>query len=143
MSKRYGELADALDELALHYRLDGRGSLARDYQLAASALRKAEQIPPDPSHLDGVSRRTRDSIAEWRAFGAIEELTLLREENPYLSDLTEIASIGPKRAKQINEETGAETIEDIKELRDEERLEEISGIGSKTATTIRRSIAQQ
>lgn len=142
MAKRYAELADALDELSLHYRLDGRGRLARDYQLAASELRTAEHIPPNPAELDNVSRRVRDSVAEWRAFGEIDELTEFREKRPYLSNLTRISKVGPKTAKTINEETGATDIEDIRGLADNGELENISGIGPKTATTIRRSIAQ-
>lgn len=142
MPKRYEELADALDEMALHYRLDERGRLARDYQLAASELRTAEHIPPDPAELDGVSRRVRDSIAEWRAFGQIEKLQEFRENREYLSNLTRIAKIGPKRARTIHQETGATDISDVRELAEDGELEDISGIGAKTSTTIRRSIAQ-
>lgn len=143
LAKRYAELADALERLSTHYRLDNRGALARDHQLTASELRTAEHIPPDPSDLDGVATTTRDSIAEWRAFGRIEELENLEEKRPYLNDLTEIAKVGPVTAQQLHKDKGAETIEDIKELNDQDELEEVSGIGPKTATTIRRSIAQK
>lgn len=142
MAKRYEQLANALNELALHYRLDERGRLARDYQLAARELRTAEHIPPDPAEIDGVSKRVRDSIAEWRAFEEINKLQEFREKRGYLSNLTEIAKIGPKRARTIHQETGATDVEDIREIADADNLEDISGIGPKTATTIRRSIAQ-
>jgi DNA polymerase/3'-5' exonuclease PolX len=139
---RFDDLADALDEIALHYRVENRDHIARQYQLASSALRQADFIPPDPSQLDDVGEAIRDDIAEWRAFGEITRLTEMQEDRPYLSELTQIAKIGPKTAQTINQETGASSIEDIRELADEEKLEEISGIGPKTATTIRRSIAQ-
>lgn len=142
MAKRYGDLADALDELALHYRLDGYGKKAHSYQIAASALRTADFIPPDPSDSEGISIRVRDHIAEWRAFGEIEELSEYREQRPYLAELTRIAKIGPKRAKAIHDETGASSIEDIRKIEEEGGLEDVPGIGPKTATTIRRSIAQ-
>lgn len=142
MAKRYGDLADALDELSLHYRLDDNGKKAHAYQIAASHLRTADFIPPDPANSEGISVRVRDDIAEWRAFGKIEELNEYREQRPYLAELTRIAKIGPKRAKAIHDETGAADIEDIRELVSDERLEQVSGIGPKTATTIRRSIAQ-
>lgn len=142
MSKRYGELADALDELALHHRLDGRDRLARDYQLAASSLRTAEIIPPDPAELSDVSARTRDSIAEWRAFGRIEELQTLRDKRPYLKELTSVKSLGPKTAKSIHEELGVETLSELETHLEDGTITEVHGIGSKTATTFRRSVAQ-
>lgn len=142
MAKRYAELAEQLDELALHFRLDGDERVARDCQLAASEIKQAEFLPPDPSELDAVSYRVRDYIAEYRGYGEIPILIEMREKHPYLSELTRISKIGPKTAQTIHEETGASNISDIRELDENGELEDISGIGPKTATTIRRSIAQ-
>jgi len=100
-------------------------------------------MPPDPSQLDQVGVRVRDHIAEWMAFEEIDELQEYRDKRPYMSSLTEIAKVGPKTAKSMHDEFGAETIEDVKSLDDEDKLEEVSGIGPATATTIRRSIAQK
>lgn len=142
MAKRYAELADALDEMADHLRVTERGSLARDYEIAASGLRTAEYIPMNPSELDCISDTVRDAVAEWRGYGEIDELKGFREKRPYMSNLTRIASVGPKTAQTINKETGAKSIEDVRQLRDDGKLEDISGVGPKTATTIKRSIAQ-
>lgn len=142
MAKRYEELGEQLDELALHFKLDGQGRTARDCQLAAAQVKQVEFIPPDPSELDDVSRRVRDYIAEYRGYGEIPILVEMREKHPYLKDLTRVAKIGPKTAKTINQETGASNVEDIRQLADSGELEDVSGIGPKTATTIRRSIAQ-
>jgi DNA polymerase/3'-5' exonuclease PolX len=142
LAKRYGELADALDEIATHLRVTGDGRIARDYEIAASELRTMEEIPMDPSEADGISENVRDSIGEWRAYGEIDKLQEFREKRPHVSNLTKIKSIGPKRAQKIHEETGASDIEDIRELDENGELEDVSGIGTKTATTIRRSIAQ-
>lgn len=139
---RFDDLADALDEISLHYRLEGQEHVAHQYQKASSSLRKAEFLPPDPSQLDNVGDAVRDDIAEWRAFGEIGRLSALREERPYLAELTQISKVGPKTAKTLYEETGAETIDDIRALAKNEKLRSVSGIGPKTATTIRRSIAQ-
>jgi len=142
MAKRYGELADALDELSTHLRLEEDEREAYLYQRAASTLRTEESIPVDPSDIDGVDKSARDEIAEWRSIGEITRLEKLREQRPWLSELTRIAKVGPKTAQTIHEETGASDIEDIRELADDNELKNITGIGSKTATTIRRSIAQ-
>lgn len=142
MAKRYSDLADALDELSLHLRAEGSGRASRDHQLAASHIRTAEDMPPDPSEMSDVSVRTRDSIAEWRAYGEIDKLEELREKRPYLSSLCQIAKVGPSTAENMYSEFGAETVEDVKQLDEDGKLEDVTGIGPKTATTIRRSIAQ-
>jgi len=142
LPKRYEDLANALDEIALHLRVIGEGSTARDYEIAASGLRTAESIPMNPAELDYIDESVRDSVAEWRSYGEIDKLQEFREKRPWLSSLTTIAGIGPKRAQTIHEETGAANIKDIRQLRENGELEDISGIGPKTATTIRRSIAQ-
>jgi DNA polymerase IV (family X) len=142
LAKRYAELADALDEMADHFSVSGDNYLARDYQVAASGLRTAEELPMNPAELDYISEDVRDSIADWRAYGEIDKLQAFREKRPYMSSLTRIASVGPVTAKRLHQETGATNISDIRQLDDNDRLEEVSGIGPKTATTIRRSIAQ-
>jgi DNA polymerase/3'-5' exonuclease PolX len=142
LAKRYADLADAIEELSLHLRAADRGRLARDHQLAASALRQAEHLPPDPSEMDEVSVRVRDSVAEWRAYGEIDKLTELREKRPYLSSLCQIAKVGPSTAENMYEEFGVTTIDEVRELDEEGKLEDVTGVGPKTATTIRRSIAQ-
>lgn len=143
MAKRYDDLANALEQLSVHCKFENDGSLAREYQLASSELRTAEHIPPDPSELDNITIRVRDAIAEWRAFGKIEELERFEKERPYMTNLTEIAKVGPTTAHSLNEEAGAVTIDDVKKLDKRGKLEDVSGIGPKTATTIRRSIAQK
>lgn len=142
MARRYDELAEQLDELSLHFRLKERGRLARDCQLAASEIKQIDFLPPNPSELDSVSREVRDFVADFRAYGEIPKLVEMRKEHPYLSELTRISKVGPATAKQLHKETGVSTIEDVRELDNAGQLEEVSGIGPKTATTIRRSIAQ-
>jgi len=142
LAKRYADLADALDEMADHLRVTERGSLARDYEIAASGLRTVESIPMNPAELECVSNEVRDAVAEWRAYGKIETLNKFRKERPYLKKLTRVKSIGPNRAEKIHKETGAKTLDDLEELLESGEIEEVHGIGSKTATTFRRSIAQ-
>lgn len=142
LAKRYEELSDALETLALHFRFEDRGRLARACQLASSELRTAEHIPVDPSNMDDVSVRIRDYIAEWRAFGEIPKLTEFEDKRPYLSNLCQVAKVGPTTAENLHVEKDISTVDDIRELDESGELEDVTGIGPKTATTIRRSIAQ-
>lgn len=142
MARRYDELADDLMELSLHLQAEGSGRASRDCQKAASEIRQAEFIPPDPSEMRDVSTAVRDYVAEWRAFQSIDELERLREKRPYLAELANIAKVGPTTAERLHEEMGVSTIDDVRELDEDGDLEKVTGIGPKTATTIRRSIAQ-
>lgn len=139
---RFERLADELDELALHYRAEGHGKIAHQYTKASEAVREASFLPPDPSNLHGIGQSIRDDIAEYRAYGEISRLEVLREKRPYLSELCQISKVGPKTAQRLYDEKDAETVSDVRDLIEREELEDVTGIGPKTATTIRRSIAQ-
>lgn len=139
---RFEKLADALDELALHYKLEGRDHIALQYTKASSELRKADFLPADPAQIPHVGDAIRDDIAEYRARGEIPRLEDLREKRPYLSPLCEVKSIGPSRAKTLYEEMGVESVADLAQLIKDEKLEDTPGIGPKTARSIKRSVAQ-
>ena len=140
--RRFDDLADDLDEITLHLRLEGNDWQANQYRKASSALRTAPFIPPDPSELNDIGETIRDDIAEYRAFGEIERLEDMRDKRPYLAPLTRVAGLGPKTAETLYEEKGIETIDDLIEILDDESIEEVSGIGPKTATKFRRSSKQ-
>lgn len=133
---RFRNLVDALDEIALHYRLDDKAFIARQYEQAAETIMGADMLPPDPSDLDGIGDAIRDDIAEWRAFGKIPRLESMRNTRPYLADLCRLDGVGPKTAEKLNHELGVETVEDVAHRED---LILVSGIGEKTAKDIRNS----
>jgi DNA polymerase (family 10) len=140
MGNRFKDLADALDEISLHYDLQDMSHVSRQYQKASRELRKADFIPPDPSEIDHIGDAVRDDIAEWRAFGEISRLESMRAERPYLSNLTKIEKVGPTTAQSIYNEKGAVSVEDVRELAENDELEDVSGIGPKTATVIEEDI---
>jgi DNA polymerase/3'-5' exonuclease PolX len=141
MASRFDGLLDALDELALHYRVMGKKHVARQYENAAESIMSEQFIPPDPARLDGIGESMREEIAEWRAFGRIERLERFREQRPYLTELCEVKSIGPSTAESLYDETGVETIEELTSLSNEE-LQSVTGIGPKTARSIQQSTRQ-
>lgn len=138
----FDELADDLDEIALHLKLEGNSYQANQYRKASDSLRRADFLPPDPSQLDDIGEAIRDDIAEWRAFGEIDRLTRMREKRPWLAPLTRVAGLGPKTAQSLNEEKDITTIDELIEILDDGTIEEVSGIGPKTATKFRRSAKQ-
>jgi len=141
--KRFDELADMLDEIGLHYRAIGHEQKGYQYTKASKSVRKADFIPPDPSEIDNVGDAIRDDIAQWRMRGEIDRLEDFREDRPYLSNLCKLREVGPSTAENIYREKNVETIDGVKDLIDDGKLTEISGIGSKTAATIKRSVSNQ
>lgn len=140
--RRFDDLADDLDEITLHLRLEGNDWQANQYRKASSALRQAEFLPPDPSTLDDIGETIRDDIAEYRAFGRIERLEEMREKRPYLAPLTRVAGLGPQTAQTLYEERNISTIDELIAILDDGSIEDVSGIGPKTATKFRRSAKQ-
>lgn len=137
--KRFHDLADALDEIALHLRLEGNTYQANQYRKASESLRKAEFLPSDPSDIPNIGPSIRDDIAEYRAFGEIERLEDMREKRPYLSNLVEVDNVGPKRAQALHKGADISTVDDIIEVCDNGDLTTVSGIGEATSEKICRS----
>lgn len=142
MAKRYDDLSDALEELSVHAKADEDEYAARSYQIAASGLRTVESIPPNPCDLDCVDETARDAVAEWRGYGEIDKLQELQDKRPYLSELTRVKLLGPETAKRLHEQHDVHGLDDLKEMLESGEIEDVHGIGSSTATTFRRSIAQ-
>lgn len=134
------DLSEALDEIAAHLEVSDEHYKAPAYRRAADVVRTADAIPPDPKQMHGIGDSIRDKIIEFRATGSIDELDELRDRYPYVTRLTKIDGIGPKTAKQLYEDFGAETIRDVSEMCETGEIKTVSGIGDATAETIKESV---
>jgi len=122
-----------LEEYEKYLRVDGRSGKAQAVARAAQSIREAESIPPDPTGLNGVGPSLREVISEYQIRERNSELERLKRDYPYLDNLTAVRGIGPEMAKRIHEELG---VEEVSELIDAD-LEDVHGIGDKTANQIR------
>ena len=128
------EISKALDEYAKYLEADGRPGYSATVGNASENIRQAENVPPNPADIDGIGPTIRDIIVQLEITGEIEECEKLKEEHPYLEELSEVRGVGPNRARAIYDEFGITTVEELLDV----DLREVSGIGEKTEQKLRR-----
>ena len=141
---RNSEIADAFDELASLYELDGaivHRVLA--YRNAAGAIReagvsvaelaregRAEQIP-------GVGRTIAEKIIALLDGGSIPSADRLKERiPPGLVEVTRIPGLGPKRARKLYDELGVDSLDALRRAAEEGRISAVRGFGDKAEENV-------
>ncbi|MBN2027473.1 MAG: DNA polymerase/3'-5' exonuclease PolX [Actinobacteria bacterium] len=85
----------------------------------------------------GIGEGIAKKILEFREKGSISKLEELKEEVPLeLISLLKVPNLGPKRAKQVYDELGIRTIEELQEAAEENRLAGLPGLGPKAEQNI-------
>ncbi len=91
--------------------------------------------------IKGVGGSTADKILEFVVSGKIGKLETLREKYPpSFVELTKIPGLGPKTLKTIRSELGVESLDDLKEAIDNERLRDLPGLGRISEDKIKKAI---
>jgi DNA polymerase (family 10) len=142
------EIADALDELADLYELDG----AVVYRVVAyrQAARTVRESPRSVEQLVGEGRATElrgvgDTLATKLAAlietGEIPQARKLKEKFPgELVRFLEIPGLGPKTARRIHDELGVVMLEELLEATRNERVRGLAGLGPKAEANIRGAV---
>jgi DNA polymerase (family 10) len=143
------EIAQAFDELGTLYELDGvvvYRVLA--YRNAAKAIRdsgvsvaelarqgRAEELP-------GIGKTIAEKIDALLAEGEIPAAVKLKQKIPAgLIAVTRIPGLGPKRARQLNEQLGIESIDDLRAAAEAEQIRTVQGFGAKAEEKILAALA--
>jgi DNA polymerase (family X) len=144
------EIAQAFDELATLYELDGAVVYrVLAYRNAAKAIRdsgvsvaelarqgRAEELP-------GIGKTIAEKISVLLLDGEIPAAVKLKERiPPGLIEVTRIPGLGPKRAKLLHEHLGIETIEQLREAAEQERLRAVPGFGAKAEENVLAALAE-
>jgi DNA polymerase (family 10) len=96
----------------------------------------------NPPKVPGVGQAISDKIAELVTTGRMRFYDKLREEiPPSLVGLLQIPGLGPKTVKQIYEELGIETLEDLRQAAEAGTLKSLKGLSAKTESLILSGIA--
>jgi DNA polymerase (family 10) len=132
-------IADAFDELADLYELDGaviHRVLA--YRTAAKNVRSATvsvaQLAREGrvTSLPGVGRTLEEKILAMVETGTIPALTKLRDRiPPGLAAMTRLPGVGPKRVRALYDQLGIDSLETLRAAAESGRLRDAKGFGEK------------
>ena len=136
---RNGEIAEAFEELASLYELDGAVVYrVVAYRNAAKAIREAgvsvEELAKQGRavELAGVGKTIAEKIDALLETGSIPSADKLKQRIPSgLVEITRIPGLGPKRAKLLHDELGIESLEQLREAADAGQLKDVKGFGKK------------
>ena len=141
---RNSEIADAFDELASLYELDGAVVYrVLAYRNAAKAIREAGVSVAElarqgrADELAGVGKTLADKLDVLLETGSIPALEKLRRRiPPGLVEVTRIPGLGPKRARLLHEHLGVSSLDDLRRAAEEGRLKDVPGFGAKAEENV-------
>src|SRR3954464_7377728 len=141
---RNAEIADAFEELASLYELDGAVVYrVVAYRNAAKAIREAgvsvEELAKQnrATELAGVGKTIADKIDALLETGSIPSADKLKQRiPPGLVEITRIPGLGPKRAKLLHDELGVSSIEELRTAAEQGRLKDVKGFGGKAEENV-------
>jgi DNA polymerase (family 10) len=146
---RNGEIAEAFEELASLYELDGAVVYrVVAYRNAAKAIResgvsvaemarqgRAEELP-------GVGKTIAEKIGALLESGSIPAADKLKERIPHgLTQLTRIPGLGPKRARLLYEHLGVGSLSDLRRAAEQGLLKDVPGFGTKAEANVSAALA--
>jgi DNA polymerase (family 10) len=146
---RNGEIADAFEELASLYELDGAVVYrVGAYRNAAKAIREAGVSVADLARegrveeLAGVGRTIAEKIDDLLDSGSIPAADKLKARIPSgLVAITRIPGLGPKRARLLYDELGISSLDELREAAEQGRLKDVPGFGAKAEENVKAALA--
>ena len=141
---RNTEIAEAFDELAALYELDGAVVYrVLAYRNAAKAIREAGVSVADlhrqgrAEELAGVGKTIDEKIGALLETGSIPSADKLKKKIPTgLVEVTRIPGLGPKRARLLHQELGVSSLDDLRTAAESGRLKDVQGFGKKAEENV-------
>src|SRR5262245_21792335 len=146
---RNGEIAEAFEELASLYELDGAVVYrVVAYRNAAKAIREAGVSVAELSRqgrveeLSGVGKTIAEKIDALLETGEIPSAQKLKAKIPAgLIEVTRIPGLGPKRARLLHEQLGVESIDNLRKAAEDGRIKDVPGFGEKAEENVLAALA--
>ena len=146
---RNGEIAEAFEELASLYELDGAVVYrVVAYRNAAKAIREAgvsvEELAKQgrAAELAGVGKTIAEKIDALLETGSIPSADKLKQRIPAgLVEVTRIPGLGPKRAKLLHDQVGVNSIDDLRRAAESGQLKDVKGFGTKAEENVLAALA--
>jgi DNA polymerase (family 10) len=146
---RNGEIAEAFEELASLYELDGAVVYrVGAYRNAAKAIREAgvsvEEMAKQGRvvELAGVGKTIAEKIDALLETGSIPAAEKLKARIPSgLIAVTRIPGLGPKRARLLYDQLGVESLDDLRKAAEAGTLKDVPGFGAKAEENVKEALA--
>src|ERR687896_182777 len=146
---RNAEIAEAFEELASLYELDGAVVYrVGAYRNAAKAIREAGVSVAEMARagrvaeLPGVGKTIAEKIDALLETGTIPSADKLKARIPSgLIAVTRIPGLGPKRARLLYERLGVSSLDDLRTTAEQGRLKDVPGFGAKAEENVMAALA--
>jgi DNA polymerase (family 10) len=141
---RNGEIAEAFEELASLYELDGAVVYrVLAYRNAAKAIREAGVSVAELARegrveeLSGIGKTIAEKIGVLLETGSIPAAEKLKQRIPTgLVEVTRIPGLGPKRARMLHEQLGIESLDDLRHAAEQGAIKDVLGFGPKAEENV-------
>ena len=140
------EIADAFDEMAELLEFHGENPFRiRAYRNGARAIReldeRVESILADPARdladVPGIGKTLLDKTQTLVSTGELPQLVKLRTNTPeVLMQMARIPGLGAKKAAKLQQELNLQTLDDLREACQANRVGKLKGFGAKTQQAI-------
>ncbi|HEX7950569.1 MAG TPA: helix-hairpin-helix domain-containing protein [Candidatus Limnocylindrales bacterium] len=139
-----GDLARIFHEIGDMLELKGElGFKVIAYHRAADAIGRSPvdlvsaYRAGDPPRIPGVGKAISDKLAELAATGRLAFYDRLRTEvPPRLVELLQISGLGPKSVRQLHQELGIESLDDLRAAAEGGRLRTVRGMSARTEALV-------
>jgi DNA polymerase (family X) len=146
---RNGEIAEAFEELASLYELDGAVVYrVVAYRNAAKAIRDSGVSVEEMARqgrveeLAGVGKTIAEKIDALLETGSIPSADKLKAKIPAgLVEITRIPGLGPKRAKLLHDNLGVSSLDDLRKAAEDGSLKDVPGFGKKAEENVLATLA--
>ena len=146
---RNGEIAEAFEELATLYELDGAVVYrVVAYRNAAKAIRDSGVSVEEMARqgkveeLSGVGKTIAEKIDALLETGSIPSADKLKAKIPAgLVEITRIPGLGPKRVKLLHDHLGVSSLDDLRKAAEDGSLKDVPGFGKKAEENVLATLA--
>jgi DNA polymerase (family 10) len=146
---RNGEIAEAFEELATLYELDGAVVYrVVAYRNAAKAIRDSGVSVEEMARqgkveeLSGVGKTIAEKIDALLETGSIPSADKLKAKIPAgLVEITRIPGLGPKRVKLLHDHLGVSSLDDLRKAAEDGSLRDVPGFGKKAEENVLATLA--
>lgn len=140
----FNKVADLLEiEGANQFRVRAYRNAARTVDNLPQSAADMVENEEDLSELSGIGKDLARKIAEIVKTGELEQLKELQSRLPAdLGKMMNVAGLGPKRVQALHQELGINSLEDLREAAQQEKIREVAGFGEKTEEKILKSLEE-